>query len=282
MSNPTKILSVLVNVRRQSPGSSKEANSWMARCPAHDDSTPSLWIKHDRVKDRIVLYCHGPCNEGQVREALYRKGITPDDLGGKFRPSFGSKIQLVYPDKPTQPEKPIEGCTVEQLAAVKKLPIDFLQKEFLLKDTIWRENRRTTPAVLIPYLDFEGNLVTQRYRVGINGQKFRAPKFQPMLYGLWGLNGLKEGDRVLIVEGESDVWTCWYLEKAAVGVPGAKQWKSEWSKYLRNFQVIVWQEPDEAGKDFAQRVTHDLPGAIVIKGTHEEKDISCLHITKQQ
>src|SRR5262249_48694677 len=119
MSNPTKILSVLVNVRRQSPGSSREATSWMTSCPAHDDSTPSLWVKYDRVKDRIVLYCHGPCNAGQVREALYRKGVTPDDLGGEFRTRFGSKIQLVYPDKPTQPEKPIEGCTVEQLAAVK-------------------------------------------------------------------------------------------------------------------------------------------------------------------
>src|SRR5262249_22240406 len=185
MSNPTKILSVLVNVRRQSPGSSKEANSWMARCPAHDDSTPSLWIKHDRGKDRIILYCHGPCSEGQVREALYRRVITLDDIGGELRTSFGSKNKLVYPEKPTQPENAIEGCILEQLAAVKKLPIDFLQKEFLLKDTTWREPGRTTPAVLIPYLDFDGNLVPQRYRIGINGEKFRAPRFQPMLYGLW-------------------------------------------------------------------------------------------------
>src|SRR5262245_13873639 len=137
MSDPTKILSVLRNVRRQSPGSSKEATSWMACCPAHADSTPSLWVKYDRVKDRVIFHCHGGCSVDQVRDALYRKGITPEDIGGRSPTKTENSFRFqppVFSNTPSLPPLPLEGCTVEQIARVKKLSEQFLKNEFGLTD----------------------------------------------------------------------------------------------------------------------------------------------------
>ena len=41
----------------------------MARCPAHDDSTPSLSIK-DGDNGRILVYCHGGCSNADVINVL--------------------------------------------------------------------------------------------------------------------------------------------------------------------------------------------------------------------
>jgi len=58
----------------------------------------------------------------------------------------------------------------------------------------------------------------------------------------------KEG-YVIIVEGETDCARLWREGFAALGIPGASNWKSEWVKYLDGInKVLIWQEPDEAGK----------------------------------
>src|SRR5438309_1969081 len=43
-------------------------DTWMARCPAHDDHDPSLAIK-DGDKG-VVLHCHAGCNQDAVLAAL--------------------------------------------------------------------------------------------------------------------------------------------------------------------------------------------------------------------
>lgn len=48
---------------------------YMARCPAHNDSSPSLSIT--RKSDRILIHCHAGCGAMEVLEAI---GLTFDDL----------------------------------------------------------------------------------------------------------------------------------------------------------------------------------------------------------
>lgn len=50
-------------------------NKWIARCPAHNDSSPSLSIT--RSADRILIHCHAGCGAIDVLESI---GLTFSDL----------------------------------------------------------------------------------------------------------------------------------------------------------------------------------------------------------
>lgn len=66
-----KILDRLTLVRRAGEG------RWMARCPAHEDRTPSLSVK--LLQDgRILLHCFG-CGTGAV-EIIMSLGLQPSEL----------------------------------------------------------------------------------------------------------------------------------------------------------------------------------------------------------
>lgn len=50
--------------------------SWSAKCPAHDDRTPSLSVK-ETPDGRILVHCFGGCGAVEVLEAL---GLKLTDL----------------------------------------------------------------------------------------------------------------------------------------------------------------------------------------------------------
>lgn len=51
----------------------RSGSGWMARCPAHDDRTPSLAIRESQGK--ILLHCHGGCKQRDVIDALKARGL---------------------------------------------------------------------------------------------------------------------------------------------------------------------------------------------------------------
>ncbi len=55
--------------RRVGPG-------WMARCPAHEDRSPSLSIAERSGK--VVVHCHAGCQQADVIAALRESGIWPE------------------------------------------------------------------------------------------------------------------------------------------------------------------------------------------------------------
>lgn len=63
------ILARLNGVRRCGSG-------WSARCPAHDDRSPSLSIGIG-ASGRILIYCHAGCTYAEIMQAL---GATTNDL----------------------------------------------------------------------------------------------------------------------------------------------------------------------------------------------------------
>lgn len=50
-------------------------SGWSARCPAHDDRTPSMSLT-DR-DGRVLVKCHAGCEQASVIEALRRLGLWP-------------------------------------------------------------------------------------------------------------------------------------------------------------------------------------------------------------
>ncbi len=49
---------------------------FMARCPAHDDSSPSLSLRES--EGRVLVHCFGGCEQGRVLAALRARGLWPE------------------------------------------------------------------------------------------------------------------------------------------------------------------------------------------------------------
>jgi hypothetical protein len=54
----------------------RSGSGWMARCPAHQDATPSLSI-HDS-DGRILIHCFAGCTQHDVSAALRKLGLWPE------------------------------------------------------------------------------------------------------------------------------------------------------------------------------------------------------------
>ena len=54
----------------------KQRGGWSAKCPAHDDTSPSLSVGQGRA-GRVLLYCHAGC---PITEIVARMGLTMQDL----------------------------------------------------------------------------------------------------------------------------------------------------------------------------------------------------------
>jgi hypothetical protein len=68
-----KILDRLQGVRQSG------ADRWIARCPAHEDKSPSLSIR-EKDDGRVLIHCFGGCTSGDVLAAL---GLRFNDLFDK-------------------------------------------------------------------------------------------------------------------------------------------------------------------------------------------------------
>jgi putative DNA primase/helicase len=54
-------------------GGRKAGSGWTARCPAHDDRTPSLSIRE--ADGKVLVRCHAHCEQEHVIEALRSRGL---------------------------------------------------------------------------------------------------------------------------------------------------------------------------------------------------------------
>ncbi|MBI1778821.1 MAG: toprim domain-containing protein [Proteobacteria bacterium] len=55
----------------------RTGNDWMARCPAHEDHTPSLSIR-DAGDGRVLVHCHAGCDQRDVIMKLRSLGLWPE------------------------------------------------------------------------------------------------------------------------------------------------------------------------------------------------------------
>jgi hypothetical protein len=87
---------------------------------------------------------------------------------------------------------------------------------------------------------------------------------------------IRKAGWVLLVEGESDVWTLRYYGLPVLGIPGKSTWQKEWAAPLAGLQVYLWQEPDAA--DLVDRVAAAVPDLRVIAAPSGIKDPSEAHL----
>ncbi len=154
-------------VARKLGGATGSGREWKARCPCHDDHTPSLSIK-DTEDGRLLVKCFAGCTQNEVVAELKRRGLW-------------SSVS----------RHPAEGATAQPFglaayAGAKKLPLEFLRglgvEEFSSKGKV---------GLKISYRDRDGRETVARLRWALEGDgKFSWRKgHKPMLYGLDRLKG---------------------------------------------------------------------------------------------
>ena len=57
----------------------RTGTGYVARCPAHEDGTPSLSIRERN--GRVLVHCHAGCAQPDVIAALRERGLWPDSPG---------------------------------------------------------------------------------------------------------------------------------------------------------------------------------------------------------
>jgi hypothetical protein len=159
-----------------------------------------------------------------------------------------------------KPKRKRAGITLEQYAEYVGLPESFLTELFVAEDD---------GLVLIPYADESGATVSVQARrkldkSGKKDERFFWRKGGAYLYGAWMLPSWRERkvERILVVEGATDVQVCAFNDIAAVGAPGASTFKPEWAPMLLPFpEIVIIKEPGKGGEAFVQKVCSALKGA---------------------
>ena len=230
-------------------GVEKHDGFYRAFCPAHDDnSTPNLDVK-EGDDGRALLICRVGCETPKIVAAL---GLEMRDLfeqSNDQRKKFGS-----YPPKTAATLQP---CNLENYAASKCLPVEFLKKLGLTD-----RNYQGKPAVRIPYFDENGEEIAVRFRIALEKSEDGDDRFRwrtgskAQLYGLWRLEGFRRAGYVVLVEGESDTQTLWYHNIPALGIPGASNWKEAWTEHLDGIEKIyAIIEPDQGGDRLREKLS---------------------------
>jgi hypothetical protein len=64
----------------------RAGRGWKARCPAHEDRTPSLSISAGNG-GMVLFKCHAGCPQGQVIDALRERGLWNTDVHSSPAPA---------------------------------------------------------------------------------------------------------------------------------------------------------------------------------------------------
>ena len=65
-------------------GGRRSGKGWSARCPAHDDRTPSLSLS-DSSDGKVLVHCHAGCQQGEVISQLRAIGLWAQHGAGSLR-----------------------------------------------------------------------------------------------------------------------------------------------------------------------------------------------------
>jgi hypothetical protein len=250
----------------------KVPGGWLACCPSHDDRSPSLSVAE---KDgRILLHCHAGCTVEAILAAL----------GREKRDLFTD--QGAPPHTPPDVRAPLHtpGCTLDQYAAAKRLPVELLLSLGLSDITYMR-----SPAVRIPYLTEYGSEDAVRFRIALDGNdKHRwksGTKAKGKLYGLSRMSAARERGYTILVEGESDCQSAWLHGYPAIGLCGAAMWdEPRNAPQLADLDAIyVVIEADKGG----EAVLRWLGGSVIRERVRlvrldGAKDLSELHLQDGQ
>ena len=193
-------------------------------CPFHDDRKPSFSV--DLKTGKFVCFACGKAGNYVSFRA---------ELDGCSNADAYKRILREHGVDETKKEPARQNYTVDDYAKEKNLPADWLRMVCSLEDG---KEKDGTPYVKIPYFGEDGKPKVTRKRMGPHKFKWGFGSAGNMLpYGLWRKEGLEIAGSCILVEGESDAQTLWFLGYPALGMPGASTVNPEWAKCLKGIET---------------------------------------------
>lgn len=190
------------------------------------------------------------------------------------------------PPKQKAEAKP-EPYSLEQYSFEKRLPANFLAETCRVST---RKDRDGVSYLRISYALEDGTESTYRKRYGNKDFRWKyGSSGKICLYGEWRLSAIRDVGYAVLVEGESDTQSLWYMGIPAIGVAGASMFKPSQASALQDLKLYIHQEPDSGGETFFQKTCRGLKdGEFIGKvyrwscGRLDAKDPSELYIKHGQ
>lgn len=151
----------------------------------------------------------------------------------------------------------IKGYSLKEYSLEKHLPADWLANECRIKTV--HDRYYNVDYMKVPYMDENGIEVTYRKRFA--SKQFRWKKGSSGkigLYGEWRLKQVRSAGYVILVEGESDTQSLWYMGISALGSAGASMFRAAQAAFLQDLKVYIHQEKDGGGETFFRKVTEGM------------------------
>jgi len=217
-------------------------NGWIARCPAHDDRTPSLSVA-EGDDHRILIRCHAGCTADAICSAM---GISTGDLFPKASAPApraqqslrASRSRRLYATRDDAIRAAARGANGSIVAGWNYTAADS-------SDLFWIVRLETTDGKQYRPITREGN------RWGIADPPGPLP--------LYRLPHLAGATRVYVTEGEKAadalVEIALNATTSAHGAGSAK--RSDWTP-LAGIEVVIVPDRDPAGEKYASEVAELL------------------------
>lgn len=221
-------------------------------CPFHQDRNDSFSVDlktgkwhcfaEDEGGNFVTFWAkyQGIDTKEAYKEILARYGITPEhERQAQSTNASG-----------------LGSYTLERYSFDKRLPADFL-RDTCRVDT--GRDRDGTEYLRMPYFFEDGKEAAIRKRYAKKEFRWmRGSKGKICLYGEWKLPGIRKAGYAVLVEGESDTQTLWYLGIPAIGIAGASMFKDHQTMGLQDLKLYIHKEPDGGGDTFYRKLTHAL------------------------
>lgn len=221
-------------------------------CPFHQDRNDSFSVDlktgkwhcfaEDEGGNFVTFWAkyQGIDTKEAYKEILARYGITPEhERQAQSTNASG-----------------LGSYTLERYSFDKRLPADFL-RDTCRVDT--GRDRDGTEYLRMPYFFEDGKEAAIRKRYAKKEFRWmRGSKGKICLYGEWRLPGIRKAGYAVLVEGESDTQTLWYLGIPAIGIAGASMFKDYQTIGLQDLKLYIHKEPDGGGDAFYRKLTHAL------------------------
>lgn len=123
-------------------------------------------------------------------------------------------------------------------------------------------------TIVIPVKDEQDIFIFNKYRRNPFILDSKAPKYTYDVGGkvtLFAYNKAKDSDTILITEGEFDCLVAWsHNIQAITSTGGAMSFQEEWALLLKDKEVIVCFDNDQAGGDGMVKVLKYIPHAKIL------------------
>lgn len=124
--------------------------------------------------------------------------------------------------------------------------------------------------LVIPYLHHTGYPLTMRFRCIEQHEHEYHGKYNSLTddpVRVYNTEAIRlAGDTIHVCEGEFDAMVLNSIGLHAIAIPGAHTWKGSHRRLLAGFSRIwVWADADEAGAEFANKITRSLRTARKVR-----------------